>query len=452
MNKFDFLRIVCAEGEGQKIEFKAKITALAKEMVAFANASGGSLFLGISDDGKIVGIDDSNRLRSQIQDVANGCDPRIDVHIAPRGNVVEIIVPEGTDKPYRCKDGFFLRIGPNSQQLNRDEILRFAIKSNKVRFDEQFETAINAEKLLDNDRLRAFCRRKGLPEKTLPGDLLTNIGIAQKQQKHLLLTRAAVLFFCREPQRFYPEAFVTCALYADDTRSTVLDRIDAKGTLEEQFESAVGFIRRNLRVSYKIKQAGPREEVQEIPEAVFREALLNALTHRDYFADREHIFVHMHPDRMVITSPGGLPYGLTLEELGTRSVPRNRLIADMFHRMGYVERLGSGIHRMREAMVAAHLPVPKFLPTANAFLVENFTSFEAAGVSSEGAKLCRWLISHGPASMQDIMGVFHFSKTTAHRRITKLMADGWIEVRGSGRNTKYVLSTDYGYSGKKEER
>jgi len=73
----------------------------------------------------------------------------------------------------------------------------------------------------------------------------------------------------------------------------------------------------------------------------------------------------MHPDRMVIMSPGGLPYGLTLEELGTRSVPRNRLIADTFHRMGYVERLGSGIHRMREAMVGARLPVPKFLPTIN---------------------------------------------------------------------------------------
>ncbi len=155
------------------MEFKAKATALAKEFVAFANASGGSLFLGISDDGEIVGVDDSNRLRSQIQDVANGCDPRIDVHIVSRGNVVEIIVPEGRDKPYRCKNGFFMRIGPNSQQLNRDEILNFAIKSNKVRFDEQFEPVKNAEKLLDSDRLRAFCRRKGLPEKTLPSDLLT---------------------------------------------------------------------------------------------------------------------------------------------------------------------------------------------------------------------------------------------------------------------------------------
>ena len=77
MSKSDFLRIVCAEGEGQKIEFKAKNTALAREMVAFANASGGSLLLGISDDSEVVGIKDSNRLRSQIQDVANGCDPPV---------------------------------------------------------------------------------------------------------------------------------------------------------------------------------------------------------------------------------------------------------------------------------------------------------------------------------------------------------------------------------------
>ena len=132
---------------------------------------------------------------------------------------------------------------------------------------------------------------------------------------------------------------------------------------------------------------------------------------------------------------------MTLEELGTRSVPRNRLIADMFYRMGYVERLGSGIYRMREAMGKALLPAPKFLPTDNAFLVEILTSFEAAGVSAEGAELCKWLVSHGPASIQDIMTAFHIPKTTAHRRIAKLISDGWIEVHGSGRSTNYVLRT-----------
>jgi len=132
----DILKIVCAEGEGQKIEFKAKPSHLASEMVAFANASGGSIFVGITDDGQIVGAGVSNRLRSQIQDIANNCDPRIPIRLISHGPVIEIVVPEGKDKPYCCNEGFFLRIGPNSQHLSRDEILRFAIRSNKVRFDE----------------------------------------------------------------------------------------------------------------------------------------------------------------------------------------------------------------------------------------------------------------------------------------------------------------------------
>ena len=85
------LKIVCAEGEGQKVEFKSRFSDLAKEIVAFANASGGSIFLGISDDGEITGVEDSNRLRSQIQDIANNCDPRIPIRIVPHESVLEII-------------------------------------------------------------------------------------------------------------------------------------------------------------------------------------------------------------------------------------------------------------------------------------------------------------------------------------------------------------------------
>ncbi|MCI0555427.1 MAG: putative DNA binding domain-containing protein [Anaerolineae bacterium] len=421
-------------------------------MVAFANASGGSLFLGITDDGRIDGVIDSNRLRSQIQDIANNCDPRVPIRIVPHGNVLEIAVPEGTDKPYRCNEGFFLRIGPNSQQLTRDEILRFAIKSDKVRFDEQYETKVNTEEFLDHDRVRAFAQQRGLPATTKADDVLTSLRIAEKQQNRLLLTRAALLFFGHDPQRLFPEAFVTCALYADETRATVLDRADFKGTLVEQFESAMGFIRRNLRVGYRINHAGPRREVAEIPEPVLREGLLNALTHRDYFADIEHIFVHMHSNRIEITNPGGLPYGLTIEELGTHAVPRNRLIADIFYRMGYVERLGSGIHRMYEAMIAAGLPAPRFLPTATAFQIELLKSFVDAGLSSEDAKVCEWLASHGPATIRDLMADLDVSKTTAHRRISKLIAEGWIEVLGSGKNTSYGLRRIRVFRGTEAER
>jgi len=313
----------------------------------------------------------------------------VPIRLVSHGRVIEIVVQEGTDKPYSCNEGFFLRIGPNSQQLTRDEILRFAIRSNKVRFDEQFETTGGSEDPLDNNKIKQFLLKRGLSEKTKAGDLLINIDLAQKQQNRLLLTRAALLFFGRNPQKHFPEAYVTSALYADETRAKVLDRLDVKGTLEEQVSGAVGFIRRNLRVSYRIEKAGPREEIPEIHEAVYREAVLNASTHRDYFSDTTHVYVHMHPGRMEISNPGGLPDGLSLEELGTRAVPRNRLIADIFYRMGYVERLGSGIYRMRSAMAAEHLPAPRFLPTVNAFRVELFSSFLTAGLSQEEAEICQ---------------------------------------------------------------
>jgi hypothetical protein len=101
----------------------------------------------------------------------------------------------------------------------------------------------------------------------------------------------------------------------------------------------------------------------------------------------------MHPGRMEISNPGGLPDGLSLEELGTRAVPRNRLIADMFYRMGYVERLGSGIYRMRSAMAAEHLPAPRFLPTVNAFRVELFSSFVVKATSFT-SKDWTWWVGH----------------------------------------------------------
>ncbi|MBI5604128.1 MAG: putative DNA binding domain-containing protein [Deltaproteobacteria bacterium] len=436
----DNLKIIAAEGEGQKIEFKSKISNLANEMVAFANASGGSIYLGITDDGKIVGVADSNRLRSQIQDMANNCDPRVSIRIISQRPVIEIMVPEGTDKPYRSNDGFFLRIGPNSQQLTRDEIFRFAIKSNKVRFDEQFESPVKTEEEIDQNKIKDFLKRKGIPDKTKTNDILINLGLAQKQQNRTLLTRAALLFFGKNPQKYYPEAYITSALYGDETRAKVLDRLDIKGTLEEQIIGTVAFVRRNLRVAYRIEKAGPREEIPEIPEAVYREAILNALTHRDYFADTTHPYVHIHPGRLDISNPGGLPPGLSIEELGTRAVARNRIIADMFYRLGYVERLGSGIYRMRMNMAEAYLPPPLFSINPNAFRVELFSSFSAAGFSTEESEICQWLSHKRWASTKEFLEALPIAKATLNRRLAKLAERGWIKIHGAGRGTFYTLN------------
>jgi ATP-dependent DNA helicase RecG len=132
------LKAVLELGEGQFIEFKESADkSLAREMIAFANASGGAIYLGISDDGKIKGIETTNKLKSQIQDTARNCDPPVAVLLAQADNVLVIEVKEGINKPYSCASGFFMRMGANTQKMNRDEILSLAIKTGKIRYDEQ---------------------------------------------------------------------------------------------------------------------------------------------------------------------------------------------------------------------------------------------------------------------------------------------------------------------------
>jgi len=130
------LEIILKEGEGYKIEFKESISGLDRELAAFANASGGKIVLGVTDDGKIKGIKPTHKLKSQIQDIANNCRPRIKITIEDIDNVLIINVREGDDKPYECSSGFYKRIGPNSQKMARNEILEFFKSEGKIRFDE----------------------------------------------------------------------------------------------------------------------------------------------------------------------------------------------------------------------------------------------------------------------------------------------------------------------------
>ncbi len=133
------LKFILQEGEGYKIEFKENLSNIDHDLVAFANSSGGRIFLGVKDNSKIEGIKITNKLKSQIQDITNNCDPKIKVILFDLSSVLVIEVREGDDKPYKCASGFYKRIGPNSQKLSRNEILDLFKSEGKVRFDELIE-------------------------------------------------------------------------------------------------------------------------------------------------------------------------------------------------------------------------------------------------------------------------------------------------------------------------
>jgi ATP-dependent DNA helicase RecG len=122
--------------------------SLARELTAFANVSGGRIFLGVDNQGNVKGIKNSNTLRSQIQDIAFNCQPSITVYISFFQNVVMISVPEGKDKPYQCSDRFFIRMGANSQKMGRDQLVDFLQAEGVLRFEEQYHLRFNFEKLI----------------------------------------------------------------------------------------------------------------------------------------------------------------------------------------------------------------------------------------------------------------------------------------------------------------
>lgn len=150
------LQLILKEGEGYKVEFKESLNNLDKEMVAFANSSGGRICLGITDDGRVKGVSVTNNLKSRTQDIANNCKPKIKISFDTVGNILVVNIGEGEDKPYECSSCFYKRIGPNSQKMTRDELLDFFKSEGKIRFDELLEPKFNYPRDLDKNRFRRF--------------------------------------------------------------------------------------------------------------------------------------------------------------------------------------------------------------------------------------------------------------------------------------------------------
>ncbi|MDP6668366.1 MAG: putative DNA binding domain-containing protein, partial [Candidatus Krumholzibacteria bacterium] len=130
------LEILLQEGEGAQLEFKESLSSsFARELVAFANSSGGRILLGVSDNGTVLGVADTNNLRGRIQDVARNCDPPVRIHVERVGEVTVVSVQESEIKPVQCRDGFFWRQGAVTQKLSREEIRTFFQQEQAIQFD-----------------------------------------------------------------------------------------------------------------------------------------------------------------------------------------------------------------------------------------------------------------------------------------------------------------------------
>lgn len=271
------LRLILEEGEGYKIEFKESVSGLDKELVAFANSSGGRVFLGISDDNKVKGIKITNALKSQIQDISNNCQPEIKILFEEIDDVLVVNVREGEDKPYKCSAGFYTRVGPISQKLNRDEIIGFFKSEGKIRFDELTNLRFDYNTHFDSEKLNRFLRLAGISAVLDIHSTLVNLGVAEEQEGKIIFNNAGILFFAKNLSDIYRHTAVTCTLFKGKDKFEVLDRKDFNEDIISNIEDTMNFLKKHIPVRYEMTGGPRRKEVYEIPLDALREAVINAI-------------------------------------------------------------------------------------------------------------------------------------------------------------------------------
>ncbi|MGM0656855.1 MAG: Fic family protein [Thermodesulfobacteriota bacterium] len=287
---------------------------------AFANSGGGRILLGVADNGVIKGIDTGNAMRSRVQDVLGQIEPRLSCEI---------------------------QVGANSQKLTRNQIIEFFKKEGRIRFDELRNAKAVYPDDFDPVAYGRFLKLAGISPNLDRDTLLQNLDCLTEDHR---FTNLGVLFFARDIDFLLNHAMVVCVLYRGNEKVTILDKKDFTGNIVDNIDNDLLFVQRHTKVRLKVEHL-QHEEIHDYPEVALREAIINAVCHRDYFDKRANVLVEVFADRVVITNPG-LPSGLSPEEFGTKSVARNPRIASLLHRIDYIEKVGTGIKRIRHLLMA----------------------------------------------------------------------------------------------------
>jgi len=346
------------------------LTRLAETLTALANAEGGEIVIGMDEKGQtVIGLDDVQIAFNQALEAALEIDPPL---VIPMPRVVErngeslliVSVPEGLPHVYSHKGRYYRREGRGNRLLTTPELRRLLVERGEVGFEaEPARLAVRAD--LSDEKVQRYLE-------AIDAGAALGVDTVLRQRRCLTAdgqpTHAGLLLFGRDPQAFVPGSEVIVVRYAGTEQSDTYLREDIRDTLPEQILRAEAFIVNNMRVGAKLTGLA-REERTEYPREAVREALVNAVAHRDYSIRGQETRVFMFADRIEITSPGRLPGPVTLDNLEDERFSRNEAIVQVLSDLGYIERLGYGIDRMRRLMADASLPPPLFRETANGFQV-----------------------------------------------------------------------------------
>ena len=433
--------------ETQNIEYKSSWRdEYLKWICGFANAQGGTLFIGKDDNGNIVGVKDTAKL---LEDLPNkiitilGIVVDVNLHKTEQGDFIEIIV-EPQPNPVNYKGEYHFRSGSTKQELKGTALDKFLLQKQGKHWDSGLIPDVTISDL--KQETFDFFRKKGIRNKRLDEDTLTdsnellleNLQLTEKQ----CLKRSTILLFHPKPEKFVTGAYVKIGYFESDSDLRFQDEIH--GNLFEQVEKTIDMLFTRYIKAMISYEGIYRVETYEYPKDAIREAVHNAIAHKDYTGATP-IQISVYKDKIMIWNYGQLPENWTIETLQEKhsSVPYNPDISNAFFRIGYIEAWGRGIRKMNEQCAEAGLPLPLYYYKSSGFWVEfrkdiyHSEYLKNIGLNDRQIKAVLYVKEKKKITNKNYQELNDCSRATANRDLTELVQKDILlfnDIVGAGAN------------------
>ena len=444
------------QGENTTTEFKENFDQETIETAAaFANTDGGTIFIGVSDRREINGITiGKETLRNWSNQILQATEPRVVLEIksvAVEGKSVLLIhTAESPIKPVSVKGICYKRVGNSNRVMSPQEIAQMHLESVGQTWDQLLVTRAGIDDI-DKKKVEWYLtRRETIRNVSKPQDMsmaafLKNInGISDDGTP----THAGLLFFSKHPQRrfFYNAQLRVVRFKGTSVTHPVIDRLDCGETLWENVDTAEEFIRRNIRLlSFRTSKSFQRDDKFEYPLNALREAIINALIHRNY-QETADVRVFIFDDRIEIINPGTFPEGVSPNEPTHK--PVNPTLSQFMFDVGFIERYGAGIRMMQRLCREWGNKAPRydFHPIETKIIfdspIQESTFIEIDDISEQLNERQKNALFHVQKNRQitrkEYVQINHVSNTTAYEELRDMVDKSLLDVIGKGRGTKYV--------------
>lgn len=431
--------------ENQNIEYKESWRdEYLKWICGFANANGGTIYIGKNDAGEVVGLNDSKKL---LEDIPNktkgilGILVDVNLHQTEKGDFIEILV-EAYPNPVNYKGQYHYRSGSTKQELKGAALDKFLLQRKGKRWD-----AVPIPNVTINDLKKEtfdFFRKKAVKAQRIEDDVLTDTNEQLAENLQLIenehLKRAAILLFHPNPDKFVTGAYIKIGFFETDDDLKFQDEIH--GNVFEQVEKTTDLLFTKYIKSSISYEGLNRVEKYEYPKDAVREALLNAVSHKDYSGGVP-IQISVYKDKIILWNEGQLPENWTIEKLLNKhpSKPYNPDIANALFRSGYIESWGRGTLKMINECVQFGIPKPKYFYDMSGFWVEfrkdvfDIEYLKSLGLNERQIQSVKFVKENGKITNSEYQENYGVARNTATRDLSELVDKGILkssEAKGAG--------------------